>query len=455
MTTSDRSTVLVVDDDPHVLAALKDLFIDDYVVITASSGPEAIESARTHDNIAVVVMDIKMEGMDGIRAARGISVFRPGTPVIFHTGYPGEYDEATIDVGERPFDFITKGTSSQRLIRSVKNGVEAWRLKHDLSRLYDIGERQFQMIGHSRLMLDVYQQILRIAPLDTKVVILGETGTGKELVAKALHSLSHRTGKRWAVFNCNHKNPELVEAELFGYVKGAFTDAKDNHVGLFEYANGGTMFLDEIGDLDITTQGKLLRVLESGEYQPIGSPETRYTDVRLVCATHRNLEELVKQNLFREDLYYRLRGVEIRLPALRERREDIPLLAEYYKDKETIAKDMPPKFIDPAALETLINYDWPGNVRQLEDSIKSLVLLTDSHLILDSDVRHQLRMNKDATSHPCEDQSLAGRVRAFRRNCIIEALHQSKNNISEAARILGVDRNNLRKEIHQFGIPMD
>ncbi|MFZ1684489.1 MAG: sigma 54-interacting transcriptional regulator, partial [Candidatus Zixiibacteriota bacterium] len=223
----------------------------------------------------------------------------------------------------------------------------------------------------------------------------------------------------------------------------------------FEYANGGTMFLDEIGDLDITTQGKLLRVLESGEYQPIGSPETRYTDIRLLCATHRNLEDLVKQKLFREDLYYRLRGVEIRLPALRDRREDIPLLVEFYKDAETIAKDRPPKYIDPVALELLVNYDWPGNVRELEDAIKSIVLLTDSHLILASDVAYQLKLNMNSIPDPREDRFLARRVREFRRNCIVEALFETRNNISKAATILGVDRANLAKEIKQLGIPLD
>jgi DNA-binding NtrC family response regulator len=455
MTTAVRDTILVVDDDPRVLAALKDLFIDDYNVITAGTGEKAIAAATEHENIAVVVMDIKMEGMDGIRAARGISSLRPGIAIIFHTGYPGEYDENSIDAGEQPFDFITKGTSSQRLLRSVRNAVEAWRLKTDLSKLSQIGEQRFQMIGRSKPMLSVYQQILKVAPLDTKVMILGESGTGKELVARGIHNLSLRADKKFSVFNCNHKNPELVEAELFGYLKGAFTDAKFDRPGLFEYADGGTVFLDEIGDLDITTQGKLLRVLESGEYQPIGSPETRVSNIRLLCATHRNLEDLVASGTFREDLYYRLRGVEIKLPALRERREDIPLIADHFKDNFTIERDMPPKYFDPLAMEILIGHDWPGNVRQLLKTVESLVYLTDSYLILEDDVRKQLKMAASNGSASESDRSLSVRVREFRRNCIIEALHTAKGNISEAARLLEMDRANLRKEIQSLKISLE
>ncbi len=449
-----RQTILIVDDDPRVLGALKDLFEDDYVVIPASSGPEAIAAASDHAEIATVVMDIKMEGMDGIHAAREISRVRIGLPIIFHTGYPGEYDESTIDAGERPFDFVLKGTSSQRLIRSVRNGVEARHLKQDLSRLAQVGEQEYGMIGRSDGILKVFRQIQRVAPFDTKVMILGETGTGKELVARALHRASARRDKRLVIFNCNHKDPSLVESELFGHVKYAFTDAKLDRVGLFEYADGGTVFLDEIGDLDITTQGKILRVLETGEYQPIGSPHMRSTDIRLVCATHCDLESLVNQKLFRDDLFYRLRGIEICLPALRERREDIPLIAEHYKDRLTIEQDMPPKMFDSSAMELLINFDWPGNVRQLLDTVEALVYLTDSHLILSDDVARQLRLNQSPTPG-CTPTGLAERVKEFRRNCIIEALHQAGNNISEAARILNVDRANLRKEILALGINLE
>ncbi len=447
-----RARILIVDDDPHVLAALNELLVDDYEVMTASSGPEAVAVAKSCADIATVVMDIKMEGMDGIHAAREISRMRPGLSVIFHTGYPGEYDEFQIDAGEKPFDYVLKGTSSQQLSRSVRNSVEAWFLKQNLASLSAIGQQSYLMIGRSQVMLSVFRQIQKIAPYDTKVMILGETGTGKELVAKAIHNSSRRCNNRLAIFNCNHKDPSLVESELFGHVKGAFADAKFDRIGLFEYADNGTIFLDEIGDLDITTQGKLLRVLETGEYLPVGASEMRRTNVRLICATHRDLESLVAQKTFRDDLYYRLRGVEIRLPALRDRREDIPLIAEYQKDLLTIQQDMPPKFFDPQAMEILINFDWPGNVRQLLDRVEALVVLTDSHLIMAEDVCHQLHIRENQST-PLEDKvGLAERVREFRRNCIIEALHEAGNNISEAARILAVDRANLRKEIQSLGI---
>ncbi|HOZ07234.1 MAG TPA: sigma-54 dependent transcriptional regulator [candidate division Zixibacteria bacterium] len=449
-----KDTILLVDDDPLVLEALRDLFSDDYTPLSARSGEEAVRIVEGHRDICVVVMDIRMPGMDGIAAARAIARMEPELAVIFHTGYPGDYDEHEIDEREAPYDYVEKGVSGLRLLRSVRHAAERSRLKGDVERLRGHAADCLGILGRSAGMLEVFRLIHRAGPSNSKVMILGETGTGKELVAKALHALSPRAGKPLAVFNCNHKSTDLVESELFGHLKGAFTGAIADRIGLFRYADGGTVFLDEIGDLDITTQAKLLRVLESGEFHPIGSPRIQACDVRVLCATHRDLSGMVRESKFREDLYYRLRGVEIRIPPLRERREDIPLLAARFLDRLTVERDGFPRVIDRAAMEMLIAYDWPGNVRQLLSTIESLLVLTDSELITRADIARQLGAGENAAGPPAESgrPTLAQRVREYRRNCIIEALAAAGGNISEAARILGVDRSNLRRDIQDLDI---
>ncbi len=455
MTATNRDIILLVDDDPQVLKSLIGLFEDDYEVLSANSGDVAIQMANEHPHIAAVVMDIKMPGTDGITTARTISRIRPDLAIIFHTGYPGEYHESQIMSEEKPYDYVEKGLSSHRLIRSVQHAVENFRLRSDAERLRELAQDSFGIVGKSTKMIEVFRLIQKVGPFNNKVMILGETGTGKELVARALHCISPRSKQKLVIFNCNHKSADLVESEIFGHTRGAFTGAIADRIGLFEYANGGTVFLDEIGDLDITTQAKLLRVLETGEFQQVGSPKAQKCDVRLICATHRDLEAMVKESKFREDLYYRLRGIEIRLPALRDRREDIPILVEAFVDRFTIERDLPPYLIDHDALELLINFDWPGNVRQLLDTIESLVLLADSHLINKQDVERQLRLKPRAeTSYGNNRTPLAQRLRDYRRTCIIEALSQANNNLSEAARILGVDRSNLRKDIKDLDIPL-
>jgi transcriptional regulator with GAF, ATPase, and Fis domain len=285
-----------------------------------------------------------------------------------------------------------------------------------------------------------------VSSADNKVVILGETGTGKELVARAIHFNSKRKDKRFGIVNCNHKTTELVEAELFGYKKGAFSGAFTDRKGLFEVANGGTVFLDEIGDLSSTTQNTLLRVLETGEFQQIGpEADVKVTDVRVICATHRNLVELVKSSQFREDLFYRLKGTTITLPPLRDRREDIALLIDKIKDAFTIEQGLSYKAFAPDAINLLIEYDWPGNVRQLKDTVESLIVLTDSELIVVGDVvkyLHSLTSTGNA-----ETRNLSAQLKKLERTLIIQALVETNYNISAAAEVLELERSNLSKKI--------
>ena len=453
MSESMHPTILLVDDDRRVMESLGLLFEDDYQTLTATSGPEAINLVKAHPEIAVAVLDMKMTPMDGLVTAVEIEKIRPGLAIIFHTGYPGEYQEEEIESARRPFDYIEKGQSVHRLVRSVANAVERHQLRSEAGAELIENGGAFGMIGRSTAMRAVFDTIRKVARSEVKVVICGETGTGKELVARAIHAHSARSGRHLGIFNCNHKSPDLVESELFGHVKGSFTGAYADAIGHVDKCDGGTLFLDEIGDLDITTQAKLLRVLERGEYQRLGDPTIRHSDFRLVCATHRNLEELVKQDKFREDLYYRLKGVEIQLPALRCRKEDIPLLVDKFLDRFTIEQDCPPKTIHPDALDMLITYDWPGNVRQLLTTIQTLAVITESNVILPADVG-ALLAQKDRV--PSGDLGgLHAKVESYRRALVVEALEKCGHNIAEAARQLKVDRANLRKYVVENKIPLE
>ncbi len=448
-----KPQILLVDDDQSVLMALEGLLSDYYLILQASSGNDAIVIAKKHEDIAVVVMDIKMPGISGIEAAREIRNIAPSTLIIFHTGFPGNYDEDDIDESEKPFDYIQKAGPISKLTRSIRNAVDTYQIKKNVKNLLSQAEENYGIIGQSETIQKILILIHKISHSDSKVMITGETGTGKELIARAIHLGSNRSNNRLAILNCNHKAPDLIESELYGHTKGAFTGAVNDRTGLFEYADKGTVFLDEIGDLDITTQAKLLRVLETGEYQVIGSPEIKNTDVRILCATHRNLEHMIKEDRFREDLYYRLKGVKIELPPLRERMEDIPLLIEKFSDKFISNNKLFPKYFDQNAIDTMLCYHWPGNIRQLMDTVESLIITTDSDIIIKEDVENYLGLIKDNNAD--DAFSLTKRVMKFRRAIIIQALRKSNNNVSAASRLLQVDRANLRKMIIDHNIDME
>ncbi len=441
--------ILIVDDDPLVLEALFEIFTDDYEVILADSGKEALKLLDRHGDLDTVVLDIRMARMDGLETACKIRDVNPGLPVIFHTGYPGDYSEREIDSDHKPFDYVGKNERPSRLQRSVRNAVYMHRLEAHSSDLVELARRQHGMVGRSRLMREVYQTIEKVGPTDNKVMILGPTGTGKELVARAIHRSSRRAKRRLAVFNCNHKAPDLVESELFGHLRGSFTGAVSDSIGMFEYADGGTLFLDEIGNLDITTQGKLLRVLETGEMHRIGSPEIIRVDVRLICAANTDLEKMIEEKTFRQDLYYRLKGIRIMLPALSERREDIPDLIDFFTENYCRKRDDGIKVFEPGARDLMIEYSWPGNVRQLQDTVQSLIDLSLSHLITRKEVEQYLSY---AGAEQNGQGGLADRIREFKKLTIIQALARNSGNVSAAARELKVDASNLSKIIKDLDI---
>lgn len=443
---ASKPKILIVDDDQLMLGALEGAFRDAYKVVCAASGQEAIDKARSDADIYCVVMDIKMPEMDGITAAREIRAIAPELPVIFHTGYPGDYQESQIEKQERPFGYVVKGQGIEPLARSVRNAVESSRLRRENKLFVNYLESQFGIIGRSNAMREVCRLIRQSAASGTRVMILGETGTGKELVARAIHNHSERNSQRFARLNCNHKDPGQVESELFGHRKGAFSNVTDR-VGKFEYANGGSLFLDEIGDLDMTAQAKILQVIENGEMEKIGDPSPRQVDVRVLSATHRDLGEMVAHGAFREDLYYRLKGIVIQIPPLRDRREDIPILTEKFTDRFTVERGKPIKIFDRSAIDAMISYDWPGNVRQLLNTVETLVDLTDSDLITADDL-----VNCIAPDSESRRTGLQARLREYERTLIVKALSEANYNITDAASLLEIDRATLHKKIKSLEI---
>ncbi len=446
---SKSGKILVIDDDPLNLEALQQTFIDDYEVLLAESGPDGLRLLAEHPDADAVVLDIRMARMDGLETARHIGDKFPDLPLIFHTGYPGQYSESSIQKEYRPFDYIGKNERPMRLTRAVANAVALHQLKTNPTDLARHAREQYGLVGHSPRMLDVYRTIEQIAPTPNKVMILGATGTGKELVARAIHFRSARKDRQLVPFSCTHKSQELVGAELFGHLKGAFTGAIADQPGIFEHADRGTVFLDEIGDLDLNTQVKLLRVLEAGEIQRVGSPEIVKVDVRLICATNRDLARMVADGTFRDDLYFRLKGVVIQTPKLTERRQDIPELIDYFIERYCIRADRAVKVFDQEARDLLLEYDWPGNVRQLQDTVHTLIDLTPSYFITRNDVERTLGYKAKMNSNGGGYSNL---VDEYKRLLLIRALDRHKGNISAAARELQLDPSNMRKQLKALDI---
>jgi len=445
------STILIVDDDNLVLDALQESFIDDYNVIVGHSGPEALQLLKENTSVAVVILDIKMAKMDGLETASRIKEINPGLPIIFHTGYPGDFSEREIEKNYQPYDYVIKDERPTRLKRAVKNAIQYHSFKSKSSEIIEIARSEYGMVGKSSKMQEIYRTIEKIAPTESQVMITGPTGSGKELVAMAIHNRSNRAAQKIGILNCNHRQPDLIESELFGHRKGSFTGAVEDRIGLFEYADGGTVFLDEIGDLDFTTQAKLLRAIETGQIKTIGSPELRQVDVRVICATNKDLDKMVADKEFREDLYYRLKGVIINLPSLKERSEDIPDLVTMFAEQYSMTKSCGIKIFEPTAMDLLIDFDWPGNVRQLHRAVRSLIDLSISSYISKEEVADYLNCRMYESG---EDTSYSGQIALAKRKIIIQALYQTNNNISAAARMLQMDSSNLHKIIKDLDIKL-
>ena len=440
-----KFTILVIDDEENIRNGLAANFeMEDYNVRTAASGKEGLSYISKGD-IDLVITDLRMDGISGEEVVRKVTTENPGIPVIVLTGH-GSIDAAVNAMRDGAYDFLTKPLNLAQLNMIVKRALQGRELslQHTmLKNQLDSVQAKGEMIGKSPQMQRLYQLIQKVAPSKASVLITGETGVGKELVARSIHKSSPRKDKEMIIVNCSALSESLLESELFGHEKGAFTGADYLKKGRFELAHGSTIFLDEIGEINAATQVKLLRVLQEKKFERVGGQETIEVDVRVVAATNRNLEEEVKTGRFREDLYYRLNVVHIEVPALRERKDDIPLLIDSFI-KEFSKENGREIKIDSKAKSALFKYDWPGNIRQLRHCIEGASVMCNDDEIRLEDLGAEIGMSSGESSISVP---LGITLDEAEKIIIEQNLAANKGNKSKTAEILGIERKTLARKL--------
>ena len=441
-----KPRILVVDDEAAMRESLTDwLMEDDYEVSQAPSGEEAVSKAKETD-FDVVLLDLKMPGMDGLEAMKRIKEVSPETEIVMMTAY-ATVDTAVQAMKVGAFDYMVKPFDPDEIEIHIKKIIAHRELVNENILLRKKLEEKYQfdeIIGKCDLMQDVFDLIARVAPSDSTVLITGESGTGKELVAQAIHGNSPRCFMPFVPVSCGALPDSLLESELFGYEKGAFTGADHPKRGRFEMADNGTLFLDEIGDISLKTQVDLLRVLQQREIRRLGGEEMITVDVRIVAATNRDLQKAIQEKRFREDLFYRLNVISIHMPPLRDRKEDIPLLVKAFIKKYCIEMNKEEPKIGPSSLKLLTDYDWPGNVRELENIIERALVIGTGKEIVPDDLPFS---PKDRISRP-----LPKSLKMMEKMHIEGILEENNWNISRAARELDIDRQTLYNKIEKYGI---
>jgi len=449
--------ILIVDDEVSVRESLKILLKDQYKVLLAENAKDAL-SFLERESPHLLLLDIILPEMDGITLLKRIREMDNAIPIIMLTAT--RMVKTAVDAMKMgATDYLSKPFDVEELKLVIEKAIATKDLEQEVRYLRSEVNRRYSfpnIIGKSHEMQKVFTKIEQIADSKTTVLITGESGTGKELVARALHYNSSRRQKPFIAINCAALPETLIESELFGHERGAFTDAQSRKVGQFELAENGTMFLDEIADLSQATQAKLLRVLQEKEFTRVGGTRMIRVDVRLITATNKNLEQALKQGVFREDLYYRINVVPIHLPSLRERVEDLPWLANHFLTKKGEEEGRPPKIMSPETIEVLMSYDWPGNVRELQNVIEQVVTLCPNPQIRPEDLPSFTR--KQAKSTTLKEQALTGKlpfekaVTEFEREIILEALRKTRYIQTHAADLLGISRRILKYKMDLLGI---
>ncbi|MBK8213767.1 MAG: sigma-54-dependent Fis family transcriptional regulator [Myxococcales bacterium] len=465
----EKKQVLIVDDEPNlrkILAA--QLSRDGYDVLLAEDGEEGLATLREH-HIDLVITDLRMPKVDGMTLLREALREDPDLPIVMITAH-GTIDTAVEALKTGAFDYLTKPFDKDEVRQIVAKALKTRQLAgEEASQTPEqVPGARFGIIGSSSGLTDLYSVLERVADSPTTVLITGESGTGKELVARALHDHSSRKDKPFIKVNCAAIPKELIESELFGYERGAFTGAVSSKPGRFELASGGTLFLDEIGEIPVEMQVKLLRALQESEFERVGGIKTIRVDVRLVAATNRDLKKLIAQGTFREDLFYRLNVVSIRLPALRERASDIPLLVEHFLSKfnERLKKSV--QGVEQDALDVLAAYSWPGNIRELENVMERAVLFCDAQRLTVDNLPHEVRggaLSPSMTPPPPDAQipvALSGdaglkehvkvAMSRLERDIVSRALAQTGGNVTHAARLLKISRKGLQLKMKELGL---
>ena len=439
--------VLVVDDEEGIRETLSGIFEDEGCsIVTANSGEEALDLLK-EQNPDLILLDIWLPGIDGIQALEEIKALRPDLPVIMISGH-GNIELAVKATRLGAYDFLEKPLSLERVLLVSKRALERRTLEIENKALRKDLTKKYRLLGNSPKMELLREQIKMAAQSNSRVLIMGESGSGKELVARLLHENSKSAGKLFIEVNCAAIPQELIESELFGHEKGSFTGAFESKKGKFELADEGTLFLDEVGDMSLSAQAKVLRVIETQEFQRVGGSKNIKVDVRIISATNKDLKEEVKKGTFREDLLYRLNVIPILVPPLRERKEDIPLLVNYFLDSFAGEYGKKSKKISPEALKMIEAYDWPGNIRELRNVIERLVIMTPSDTITAKNLLIVEQSSQDYLSYKTMKEARD----AFEKDFITKRLEENNWNISKTAEILQMERSNLHKKIKAYNI---
>jgi two-component system nitrogen regulation response regulator NtrX len=455
-----NETILIVDDEEGIRAALGGILEDEgYKTLFAVDGVEALDMAR-QEAPDLVLLDIWMPRMDGLETLQKLKELYPGLTVIMMSGH-GTIETAVRSTKLGAYDFIEKPLSLEKIIISVNNTLGVNRLREENASLRGMVHKDDEVISNSPAMRKLQEQIRIVAPTNASVLITGENGTGKELVARSIHYYSQRRDKPFVEINCAAIPEELIESELFGHERGAFTGAVAQKKGKFDLADGGTIFLDEIGDMSLKTQAKVLRILQERKFERVGGTRTLEVDVRIIAATNKVLEEEIRAGHFREDLYYRLNVVPFTVPPLRERKDDIPPLVEHFLELFCRREGVARKVMAPEAVTLLKNYEWPGNVRELKNIIERLVIMTPGGTIAGNHIPDYISAGETpremvvgkAGSMP-EFSTLREAREEFEKEFIIQKLEENDWNITKTAEAIELERSNLHRKIKSYGIDL-
>jgi len=445
--------VLVIDDEKNIQESVK--MVLDYEKYSVSLAKDGISGIESFKRIMpdIVLLDVKMPGgMDGLQVLKSLKAVNPGVEIIMISGHSG-IEEAVEASRLGAFDFLEKPISRDKLVLTVRNAAEKIQLLKENFSLRNLTARKYELVGRSAVMQALQETIRRVARSDSTVLISGDSGTGKELIARLIHQHSGRRQNHFVQVNCAAIPDELIESELFGHEKGSFTGAYEKKIGKFESAHRGSIFLDEIGDLSLKAQAKVLRVLEEGEVQPVGSPEIKKVNVRVIAATNKNLEEEIRKSNFREDLFFRLNVVPIHSPALRERKEDIPLLIEHFITYFSEENNYKKKTFSNAALAQLMEYPWKGNVRELRNLVERLLIMCRTDPISGPDLPDYIgRKSTGGETALLQIKNWKEFKNEAEKAYLEQKLKEYEYNVAKTAREIGLPRSNLYQKIESLGI---
>jgi two-component system nitrogen regulation response regulator NtrX len=449
-----KSRILVIDDEAAIRDSLRMILeYEGYEFLGAASGQDGLAMVE-RENPDLVFLDIKMPGMDGLEVLQRIKAADETVPVVMISGH-ATVTTAVDATKLGALDFIEKPLASERVLVTIRNAMDRSRLADENRSLKRVVEVRHQIVGESPHLKKVMDAIRRAAPTNATVLITGESGVGKELVARAIHRNSLRSRDRFVQVNCAAIPDDLIESELFGHEKGSFTGATEKQIGKFEQADKGTIFLDEVGDMSLKTQAKVLRVLQEGEVERLGSARTIKVDVRVIAATNKNLEDEIEKGTFREDLYFRLAVIPVYVPPLRERKDDIPLLVRHFADLFARDNNFRPKRVTPAAMDVLQRYRWKGNIRELRNTVERLIIMTPAESIDLPDLPESIRVDGPSRG-PDNEAVKAGTLREHKevseRAFLVQKLRETGWNISKTAELIDTPRSNLYKKLEQYNI---